>query len=480
MQYEYKRSGGVIIPVITPDMTPEEAQAFISHYGQLSQQERWRIYFGLYLKDRRAGDLSDYTQEEIENLEAVRQEWEKGFAKTTEYWKKVSRKAELPHEAMQPIRDALQQPDNLTNERLQQLDQQAQGVIDSVMLSVEQRDSGYNTINTSPVARALIKGESKAVFLGENPESGERAVFTLLSGYMEPYEIEITEDIAKFKLDGQVTEKGKIWFTIGQLYRAMRHGAGTDTPSKEQRDALYKRLEAMADLDRRIEYRINDYLKTYGGFETNGGKFRIIGYDEFYGRIRGQEDTLIVMDETPVINQVAENLKMREIIPQEVKAIKQARYLVEFKQPIMIKGKPVKSRSFSTAAERDKYCRDNGITVNDIAEYREKVTPWKLTENRISIRSLLTNFVYGYIRARAAGNFYSNKLPYSEIFTRCSVNESSREIVKRTKNDIAVIMDHLTRTIPELKSWKTYTNAGSTKPDGVEITLSLPEITGGV
>ena len=492
MPGKYKRSGGVLIPVITTDMTQEEIGQIMSEYAGMSDQERRRRLFALYLEDYSSGTLSDYTEEELREYEQTRREYEKIFVRTpaeaesesaekrTENLKKIQKKAAFPHEAMREIREVLHdQGAELTEEDLEQLDQQAQEIIDSTILSLEQHDSGYNTVNTSPLAKALLKGGNgkNEIFLGENPETGERAVFTLLSGYMDPYEIEITEDIAKFKLDGQVTERGKIWFTLGQLYRAMRHGAGTTRlAKKEQRDNLYKRLESMAQLDRRLEFRLNEYLRTYGGFEANGGKLRIIGFDEFYGRIRGQEDTLIVLDNTPIINQVAENLRMREIIPQEVKAIKQLRCVVEFKKPITVHNETLKSRSFATKTEAEKFCIKNGISADQIQNIRESMMPWNLTETRISIRAVLTNFVYGHIRARAVGAPFSNKLPYDEIAKTCRINQTSREIRKRMRNDIAVIMDHLQRCIRELDRWQTYTRAGSESQSGIEIFIDLPKI----
>ena len=106
--------------------------------------------------------------------------------------------------------------------------------------------------------------------------------------------------------------------------------------------------------------------------------------------------------------------------------------------------------------------------------------PWALSDNRIALRSVILSFVYSYIRARAAGKPHSNKLPYSAIFERCEVDTNSPETVKRAKNDIGVIMNHLTacQHIKELKSWNEYTNKGSKKPDGIEISLRLPEIEG--
>lgn len=352
---------------------------------------------------------------------------------------------------------------------------------------LQPRDSGQNFINDSPVVKELIKRitpqaqRSKSeIVLGTNTETGEPAIFTLLGGYITPYEKEVIECVSKFKLDGQLTEKGRVWFTLGQLYRAMRHGAGTARPTPEQKQALLQCLIKLSNDDRKLTFKLNEYLKVWGGFETNGGRLRIIGFDELFGKIRGQEDILILLDDTPVICAVAENLQMWEPIAQEVKAIQQRRYTLELKEPIQIGGKPAKKRSFATNEERVKFCKKYGITSADIESYSDSVKPWALSDNRIALRSVILSFVYSYIRARAAGKPHSNKLPYSAIFERCEVDTNSPETVKRAKNDIGVIMNHLTacQHIKELKSWGEYTNKGSKKPDGIEISLKLPEIEG--
>lgn len=332
--------------------------------------------------------------------------------------------------------------------------------------SFQTHDSGQNVINDSPVLKNMLAGSKRAeIVLGTNPETGEAAIFTLLSGYITPYEKEIIECVSKFKLDGQLTDKGKIWFTVGQLYRAMRHGKGTQSPTPEQRAAIMETLTELSKPERKLTFKLNDYLKTWGGFETNGGRVRLIGFDELFGRVQGQEDILIILDDTPVICAVAENLHMWEPIPQEVKAIQQARYTLEYKE-----GDKIIKRSFATNEARLKYCKKNGITGAAIEAHGIRAKPWALSENRIALRSVLLTFVYGYIRARSAGRNHSNKLSYEQIFTRCGVSEN-REAQKRARADIAVILNHFVKKVDGLRCWTEYTNRGNTKPDGIQISI---------
>lgn len=361
---------------------------------------------------------------------------------------------------------------------LQDLIEKYNALLSELITSFCPQDSGNNFINQSGATKALVNRETGEIYLGTNPDSGEAAIMQLISGYITPYEKELLECVSKFKYDGQITESGKIWFTLGQLYRALRHGAGTTSPQNEQKEALLKALTELERPERKIAFKLNDYLKVWGGFETNGGRLRIIGFDELYGKIRGQEDILIILDNTPFICAIAENLKMYELIGQEVKAIKETRYTLTLKEPIQINGKTVKKRSFKSNAERIAFCQKNGITSENIAAHAEMVKPFALSENRIALRAVILDFVYRYIRARAVNRQYSNKLPYTLIYERCNIDVNSREATKRARADIAVILNHLVNcdSLQELKAWSEYTNKHSKKADGIQIFLQLPEL----
>lgn len=346
--------------------------------------------------------------------------------------------------------------------------------LETITGKLQQRDSGLAFVNNSPVVKNLIKRERGEITLGKNEETGELAIFTLLDGYLTPYEREGLECIAKFWLDGQVTKDGNIWHTVGQLYRAMRHGANTQSPTKEQRDAI---MEMLNGLERKVTFKLNDYLKVWGGFETNGGRVPLLSFSEFFGKIRGQEDLLVVHSNISIVTLLAKNLQMYERPKQELKAIKQTRYTLELKEPLQIGGKPVKKRSFDSNEARVKFCKKHNITREQIADYGEVAKPWALSENRIALRAVLQDFVYSYIRARAARppKPHSNKLPFSAIFERCSMTH--HETIKRAKADIAIILDHFIACgeLPELKGWALYTNKNSDTPDGIEIYIELSE-----
>ena len=343
--------------------------------------------------------------------------------------------------------------------------------------AVTPTDSGLTVINKSPVTKKLIDGETGTVYFGTNPDTGNRAEAIIKSGFLTVYEKEVLECISKFKIDGQITNTGKIWFTLGQLYRALRHGAGTQSPTEAQKQALLQQLVELSSDTRKIEFRLTEALKVWGGFEATGGRIRILGFDELYGKIRGQEDVLIILDQTPILNALSENVFMYERPPQEVKAISQHRYTLTLKEPVTINGKAVKRRSFTSNEARRNFCKKYGIKAGDIADFGEVTKPAALSENRIALRGYLQTFVFGYISARAAGALYSNKMPYSQILEACKINTGSRESVKRAKEFIALVLDHYAacKELPELKGWTEYTNKGSKTPDGIQIFVELPE-----
>ena len=354
-------------------------------------------------------------------------------------------------------------------------------------------DSGKNIVNADPAMKALVSRKYGEVFYGTNPENKERAVLQLIEGYITPYEKELLECVAKFKWDGQITEKGKIWFTLGQLYRSMRHGAGTVSPQKQQKAELLKALNELEKVERKLEFQLNGSLTAWGGFEATGGKFRIISFDELYGKINGQDDILIVTDDTPVINLISENVGMYEVISQEVKGIMQSCYQMTLKKPLEIK-KEVKNketgeketkitkvtkRSFKTLKEKQAFLEKHGLTDADVEGCVLDKKPFTLNESRIAVRAVILDFVYRYIRARGAKQpkHYSNMLPYKVIFERCGVDTGSREIVKLTKYNISVILDHLVscESLPELVGWREYANKHSKKADGIEIFVEFAE-----
>ena len=164
---------------------------------------------------------------------------------------------------------------------------------------------------------------------------------------------------------------------------------------------------------------------------------------------------------------------MWEPIPQAVKAIKQERYTLTYRAA---DGKE-KNRSFATNEARQRYCKKNGLTGKDIIAHDVQAKAWALSENRIALRTVLLSFVYSYLRARESGARISNKLSYAQIFERCGVSEN-REEQKRAKEYVAIILNHFVKTVDGLNSWTEYANKGSTKPDGVQISIGSALIEG--
>ena len=346
----------------------------------------------------------------------------------------------------------------------------------------EQRDSGNNYINNSPVLKRLERGGTGDIWLGDNPETGEPLVLTVYNGFLDPFEADITECICKFKNDGQVTKTGKPWCTRSQLYRALRHGAGTTRPTRAQLDSLFERVRDMSREERKIDFGLSDYVELGKMFpelstidmKTKRARLRIVSFDEFHGKIRGQEDWVIVFDNTPFLGRLAEYLRTGEIVPQEVKAVQYTRYYLEYKD-----GDTVKKKFFTCNEDRQKFCKRNGITGKNIIDHYEQTQPYTLTDQRIAIRHVLLSFVFSYMRARLKGKNHSNKLPYADIWQRCNVAVGTTMQHQRAKETVRIILDHLVNTIPELSRWTEYYNNGSRRADGVQISVSAAITEGG-
>ena len=328
------------------------------------------------------------------------------------------------------------------------------------------------TVTHDPITRALVKGKPGGVRIGSDPATGEAAIYTLFSGYLTLAEASALQTLFDFKRAGQVTKSGFIYCTKGQLYRARRGLPWTGGVQKDQKKAEGDLIDTMAA--KRITFELNEPAMIYGGFEAKRGNVGIIAQPDIYeGTIRGQEDELLVFPNTPMLLALWEKVKMFECLPREVKAIKQYKYALTLKDPVTIKGKKTRRRSFTSNEERVKFCRENGITTANIADYGEQMETWNQTEKRIAIREALSFFVFGYINARGIGRNISNKKPYADIFEQCGINTADRKAVIRAKEDIATILDYWVQSdaVPWLKSWREYTNKGSTKAAGVAISV---------
>lgn len=330
-------------------------------------------------------------------------------------------------------------------------------------------DSGHAFINDSPVVKKIMRPETESRSREEIRLSNKaEAVFTLVEGWADPFEIAMIEEIGKFGfIEGQRTANGKIFCTRGQLYRALR-GGRDQSPTKEQGESLIQDLQRLSDNGRKLTFKLDNYVKMWGGFETNGGKIRMLSFDEFYGKINGQDDMLLVFDETIILHALAENLKMYEIIPQKIKDIQERRYILTLANGETIEGN---ARKIRQEIKKKGLC-DADIVAEEIGGYQNM----KLTRPRIAIRTQLLKFIMSYTRARTINANHSNKLPYKTIFQNCNINENSRETVKRTIEDIKEMLHYFQITDIDteegrtaITGWREYTNRGSKKPDGIEI-----------
>lgn len=316
------------------------------------------------------------------------------------------------------------------NNSLIELPEDMREEFETILSNVQ--DSGLAIINDSPVVKKMLrpeaeKNKAEPVILSHR----ENAVFTLMEGYIKPEEKAILEAIAKHKLDGQIDQKGRIFCTVGQIYRALRGGV-KKSPTQAQKIEMMEQLKEMAKDERKMQFEMSEYLLHWGDFESNGGRLGLIHYDEFFGRIKGQKETLIVFYETPFLNMIAENLKMQAIVNQEIKAIK--------------------------------YTAKDGTIKN-----------YPLSTKRIALREVIFTFVFSYIRARtktatSPATPHSNQLPYKKIFELCNI--SDRKDISRQKEAIWTIFEHL-KSKGIIAEWKEYSNLTSNgKPDGIQIKVS--------
>lgn len=322
----------------------------------------------------------------------------------------------------------LQKAGTATKAEIESAGEEMTNAIIKNAVKVKAGENDYSIINEDPLTRKIIKQEGGGdVFFGLSPESGEPAIFNVISCPMTVYEIAIVESIATFDFSKQITAEGRAWFTVGQLYRALRQGPGTQSPTKKQKQALYEDLKKLRS--KTIAYKTNEAMRSYGGFLVEEGDDMIISFDARVGTLRGQPDMLIILHDTPLLNKISKNLKMREVVSHEVKAIKYMK---------------------------------NG-----------KEEAWTLTKDRIAIRTVLETFVFGYIRALGAGNEASNKIRYEDVFKRCGIGNRWTEI-KRGKEAIAIIMHHFVKNINMLEGWKEYSNKPGGEPVGIAISVKAP------
>lgn len=321
-------------------------------------------------------------------------------------------------------------------------------------------DSGRSYILDNPAMKKITRSKAES---GERIDnillsSRENAMITIIEGYLTPYEREILETIMKCKQEGQVTQKGKIFCTVGQIYRGVR-GGGEQSPTKAQKEDIMNDLRELEANNRKITFELANAQTIFDEFEMQGGRLRILSFDEFWGKIRGQDETLIVFDDTPLLMMISEKLGMFESVSQDIKRIQEEYWTLRLDNGKTIKG---------TTPECQKKLTKQGMSRENIVKADKVLRNMALSKNRIAMRNVIISFVWSYMRARAANppKPHSNKINYEDIFEQCEIGSTWQE-KDRARNAIYSIMEHLKRH-EVIKSWKEYTNARDKSASGIQ------------
>lgn len=352
-------------------------------------------------------------------------------------------------------------------------------------------DAGKNYVSTAPFVRSSLNPELRRKGIQFiNPETGEIAIFKLLSGFMTPAEIDFVEAIIKFYDQGQITKDGYIWCTGDQLGRAQGRQNADGSLTKKQREEIQQTIEAMSSDERRVSVEFNNVFQLYGGFEAQGlENYRIIDYYRWKGKkVRGKPvEYLYVVKFSEALKVIAgfmaNNVRFGTVINQEVKNVKALRYAVEFDKPTEKGMKQTSVRTFATEQERDAFIRLNGITSEQIIREYTEAKPYSMTKQRISIRQVVFNFAISYYRARNARtpSNYDPRLPYAKIWEACRADgcTATESTTQRNRNiEIVHTMFEWLKHCGVISDWKPYRNANSRRDDGVRISIAK-EIEGG-
>ena len=344
-------------------------------------------------------------------------------------------------------------------------------------------DSKTAYVSTSIALRAAYNQQRyKDGLQWVNPETGEIATFRLLSDFMTPAEIDFVEAVVKYMDAGQVTKDGKVWATDGQLGRAMGMQNGSGSLSEKQQNEIYETIEAISSDARRVSADFNRVFQVYGGFEATGfDKYRIMDYYRWKGKkVRGKPiEHLYVFTFSEVMKCaagiMAENIRFGTDIKQEIKNVQSLRYAVELAEPTEKGTKDTHVRTFATAEERSAYYRRNGITPSQIVrEYTTQKTV-SVSKQFRSIRAVILNFAFSYVRARNAKNpsNFDPRLPYAKIWEACAADGCTAYNSPQQKKQNIKLVHAVFEWLKYygVCNWTTYKNSGSKTPDGVRISV---------
>lgn len=344
-------------------------------------------------------------------------------------------------------------------------------------------DAGKNYVTTSPFVRSVVNPELRRKGIQFiNPETGEIAIFKLLSGFMTPAEIDFVEAVIKFYDQGQITKDGYIWCTCDQLGRAQGRQSADGSLTKKQREEIQQTIENMSSDDRRVSVDFNNVFQLYGGFEATGlENYRIIDYYRWRGKkVRGKPvEYLYVVKFSEALKVIAgfmaNNVRFGTVINQEVKNVKALRYAVEFDKPTEKGNKKTTVRTFASADERRAFIRRTGITPAQIVREYTETKPYSMTKQRISIRQVVFNFAISYYRARNSktpSNF-DPRLPYAKIWEACEADGLNVDTQQQRKQNIEIVhtLFEWLKHCGVISDWEPYRNSNSRRDDGVRIKI---------
>ena len=288
--------------------------------------------------------------------------------------------------------------------------------------------------------------------------SKANATMTVFEGYITPYERELLEAIYKAKQDGQIA-KGKIFCTVGQLYRTMRGTSGMPIPlTTIQKESILNDLKELSADSRKIKFETTNAKEILGDFMMSGGRLQIVSFNEIYGKIRGQDETLIIFEDTPFLLIISDQLRMFESFSQRLKVVQEPLLTWTLSDGNTISGK--------NDNECEKKLKKAGYSNSDIVKRDPVMTNVKMTKGRISLRNAIFSFIYSYYRTRSMNKPHSNKINYEDLFEKCEVGAYRSDKIA-AKEFIGTIMNHLV-TNEVITSWNEYKNDKDRKASGVE------------
>lgn len=297
------------------------------------------------------------------------------------------------------------------------------------------KDSGRIYIDGSKHMRELMKcGDTGAVELGDGKR--EASISFSTKSPITPMEYNVLRSIVTFYKAGQVTSGGCVYFTAGQMYRKIRHGAGSGSLPANR--APQKEIEKILEqLERRITmvfsegaYAMIRLDAESVPFEGRTARLNILQYTPVDGTINGRNETLYIVNNLPVVCAITEQIRQGDLFPQKFLGIK-------------------------------KY---NG------KEWKK----WNLTEQRINVRTALEMWVIQAYRARGAGKPISLMKPYADIVKESRTKDTlERRALAKAKEMAEVILEWW-KQCKYIANWGVYSTT-TEKERGVYIELRTDE-----